>query len=136
MGRPVGLVEIVGQLPQHGGIAIDRTHGRALRIGQRRQPVIGAKDIGGPVDEVEMLLFGHCLSVSSESASMGAPSHAKNRLLETAEIWGIQAVMWQIGPKPLALPHSRHYLDTVRPELPDLARGGDCSLCRTFELAV
>ena len=36
MSRPVRLVEIVGELPQHRGVAIDRADGRSLRVGQRR----------------------------------------------------------------------------------------------------
>ena len=52
--RPVGLVQVVRQLPQHGGIAIDRAHRGARRIGQRGQAVIGPEDVGRPVDEVEV----------------------------------------------------------------------------------
>ena len=59
MGRPVGLVEVVRQLPQHGGIAIDGAHRRAFRVGQGRQAVIGAEDIGRAVDEIEMLFVRH-----------------------------------------------------------------------------
>ena len=54
VGRPVGLVEPVGELPQHGRVAIDRADIQAVPVGQRRQPVIGAKDVARPVDEVEM----------------------------------------------------------------------------------
>ena len=56
--RRLGLVEFGDQLPDHRGEAIDRPHRRPLRIVQRRQPVIGAKDIAGAIDEIEMLL-GH-----------------------------------------------------------------------------
>ncbi len=56
MGRPVGAVEILGQLPQHGGVAIDRAHRGPLRIGERREAVIGPENIGRPVDQIEMLL--------------------------------------------------------------------------------
>ena len=56
--RPVSLVEIGGELPQHRGVAIDRADRGAFRVGQRRQPVIGAKDIGRAIDEIEMLLAG------------------------------------------------------------------------------
>ena len=55
MGRAVGLVEPVRQLPQHGRIAVDRADIEPELVGQRRQPVEGAKDIAGAVDEVEVL---------------------------------------------------------------------------------
>ena len=45
VGRPVGLVEPVGELPQHRGIAIDRARRHAVAVGQRRQPVIGAENV-------------------------------------------------------------------------------------------
>jgi hypothetical protein len=35
-------------------IAIDRADVHAVPVGQRRQPVIGAKDVARPVDEVEV----------------------------------------------------------------------------------
>src|SRR5690606_17175850 len=57
--RPIRLVEVVGELPQHRRVAIYRAHRHALRIGQRRQPVIGAKDVGRSVDQVEVLLVRH-----------------------------------------------------------------------------
>ena len=56
---PLRLVEILGQLPQHGGVAIDCAHRGALRIGQRGQAMIRAKDVRGTVDEIEVLLVGH-----------------------------------------------------------------------------
>ena len=56
---PFGLVEIVGQLPQHRGIAVNGTHRRPFRVGQRGKAVIGAEDVGRTVDEVEMLLGLH-----------------------------------------------------------------------------
>jgi hypothetical protein len=59
MRWPFGLVQVVGQLPQHGCIAIDRTHWLAVDIGQWRQPVISAKNIGGTIDKIEVLLIGH-----------------------------------------------------------------------------
>jgi hypothetical protein len=59
VGGTFGLVEVLGQLPQHGSIAIDRAHGGSFGVGQRRQPVIGAKDVGRTVDEIEMLLATH-----------------------------------------------------------------------------
>ncbi len=80
MGRAVLLIELVGKLPQHGRIAINRAHRRALRIGERGQAVIGAEDIGRAIDEIEMLLravgiggglevgIGHGRSASSGGA--------------------------------------------------------------------
>ena len=56
VGRPVGLVEAVGELPQHRRIAIDRARRLAVPVGQRRQPVIGAEDVARPVDEIEVRL--------------------------------------------------------------------------------
>ena len=52
--RPVGLVEAVGELPQHRRIAIDRARRLAVPVRQRRQPVIGAEDVARPVDEIEV----------------------------------------------------------------------------------
>lgn len=55
----IGLVQIVRQFPQHRGIAIDCTNGFTMLVGERRQPVIGPENIGGAVNEVEMLLIRH-----------------------------------------------------------------------------
>ena len=54
VGRSVGLGQAVGELPQHRRIAIDRARRRAVPVGERRQPVIGAEDVARPVDEVEV----------------------------------------------------------------------------------
>ena len=54
VGRAVGLLEPVGELPEHRGIAIDRARRLAVTVGQWGQPMIGAKDVAGPVDQVEM----------------------------------------------------------------------------------
>ena len=54
VGRPVGLVELVGELPQHRRIAIDRAGRLAVAVGQRRQAMIGAEDVARAVDEIEM----------------------------------------------------------------------------------
>ena len=59
MRRPIGLVQIVGQLPQHGGIAIDRAYRRPFGVGQRGEAMIGTEDIGRAIDEVEMRCFSH-----------------------------------------------------------------------------
>ncbi len=59
MRRPVRLVQIGGQLPQHGGVAVDCTHRGPFGVGQRRQAVIGPEDIGGAIDEIEVLFIGH-----------------------------------------------------------------------------
>ena len=63
MGRAVGLVEPVRQLPQHGRVAVDRADIEPELVGQRRQPVEGAEDIAGAVDEIEML-GGHGVGCS------------------------------------------------------------------------
>ena len=60
MGGGLGPVELGNQLPQHRREAVDSAHRRALRIGERRQPMIGAEDEAAAVDKIEML--GHaCL---------------------------------------------------------------------------
>src|SRR3546814_18689754 len=59
MGRPVGGVQIRGELPEQLRIAINRAHGHALRVRQRRQAVIGAEDVAGAIDQIEMILLGH-----------------------------------------------------------------------------
>ena len=59
MRRTVGLVQVIGKLPQHRGITINRAHRLAANVGQGRQSVISAEDVRGTIDEVEMLLFGH-----------------------------------------------------------------------------
>src|SRR5690606_19030545 len=77
MCRTVRLVELVGQLPQHRRVAVDRADRHAVRVGQRRQPVIRAEDVGRTVDQVEMLLFGHrCLlaALCAEVSRFDAPS--------------------------------------------------------------
>ena len=53
--RTIGFVQIIGQFPQHGGVTIDRTHRHPMRIGERWQAMIGPKDIGRTIDEIEML---------------------------------------------------------------------------------
>ena len=52
----IRLVEVVRQFPQHGRVAIYRTNRLAMFIGERGQPVIGPENIGGAIDEIEMLL--------------------------------------------------------------------------------
>src|SRR3546814_15058276 len=59
MRRPIGLVQVLRQLPQHRRIAIDSTDRHPVRVGQRWQAVIGAKDIAGAVDQIEMILLGN-----------------------------------------------------------------------------
>ena len=54
MRRPIGLVQVAGQLPQHRRVSKNRAHRRAHGVGQRRQAVIGAKNIGRSIDEVEV----------------------------------------------------------------------------------
>ncbi len=52
----IRLIKVVRQLPQHGRIAIYRANWLAMFIGERGQPVIGTENIGGAIDELEMLL--------------------------------------------------------------------------------
>ena len=65
MRRAISLIQIVRQLPQHRCIAIDGPHRLAMLVGQRRQPVIGAKNISGAVNEVEMLLIRHNTAIAA-----------------------------------------------------------------------
>ena len=51
---PSALLRLVGQLPQHRRVAVDRADIEAVLVGQRRQPVEGAEDVGRAVDEIEM----------------------------------------------------------------------------------
>jgi hypothetical protein len=59
VGRPLRLVQVVGQLPEHGGVAVHGPHRLAVLVGERRQAVIGAEDVARAVDEIEM---GHRLA--------------------------------------------------------------------------
>ena len=59
MGGAVGGMQIIGELPQHRRIAINRPHWLAVDIGERRQPVIRTENIRRAIDKVEMLLIGH-----------------------------------------------------------------------------
>ena len=67
MGRRLRLVQVGNQLPQHRREAIDGAHRHALRVCQRRQPMIGAEDEAGAVDKIEMLLR-HAHDASSMAA--------------------------------------------------------------------
>ena len=57
--RAFRLVEIFGQLPQHGGVAVDRADRRAFGVSEGRQSVIGTENVGGSVDEIEVVFIGH-----------------------------------------------------------------------------
>ncbi len=65
MRWPIRLMQVIGQFPQHGGIAVDSPDWLAANIGQRRQAVVGTENIGRAVDEIEMLLFRHTAFDSS-----------------------------------------------------------------------
>ena len=60
MGRAVRLVQVLGQFPQHRRIAINRADGGAGGVGQRRQAVIGAENIGRAINQIEMRANGGC----------------------------------------------------------------------------
>ena len=66
MRRPLGLTQFFGQLPQHRRVAIDRTDGHPLGVCERRQAVIGAEDVAGAIDQIEMILLGHGADVAGE----------------------------------------------------------------------
>ena len=55
--RPIGLVQFIGQFPQHRGIAVNGTDRLAMNVGERREAVIGAEDIPRAIDKIEMR---HC----------------------------------------------------------------------------
>ena len=57
MGWPLGCIEIVSQLPQHRGVAIDCPHRGPFRISQRGEAMIGPENIRRTIDEIEMLLL-------------------------------------------------------------------------------
>ena len=65
MRRSVRLVERIGQLPQHRGIAVHRADVQPVAVGERRQLMIGAEDITRTVDEIEMV-GGHDVRLASE----------------------------------------------------------------------
>ena len=70
VGRTVRLVEIVGKFPQHCRIAVDRANRGSLRVGKRRQTVIGAEDIGRSVDQIEVIFWLHCAILARLEASV------------------------------------------------------------------
>ncbi len=63
MGRPVRLVQVVGEFPQHGRIAIHRARRFAVLVGQLWQHMIGAEDETRSIDQVEMI--GHRRGLAS-----------------------------------------------------------------------
>ena len=56
VGRSLGLLQPVGELPQHRRVAVDRADVHAVPVRQRRKPVIGAENVARPVDEIEVVL--------------------------------------------------------------------------------
>src|SRR3546814_14643523 len=63
---PLCLVQRISQFPEHGRIAIDRTHRLPPDVGERRQAVIGAEDVAAAVDKIEMIL-GHGRGIAQGS---------------------------------------------------------------------
>ena len=63
VGRGLGAVQLLDQLPQHRRDAVDRVDHRAAGIIKRWQAVIGAEDIARAVDEIEVL-FRHAAGVA------------------------------------------------------------------------
>ena len=55
--RSVRVVQILRELPEHRGVAIDRTDRHPVRVRQRRQAMIGAEDVAGAIDQIEMILL-------------------------------------------------------------------------------
>src|SRR3546814_13037575 len=68
---PLCLVQRIGQFPEHGRIAIDRTHRLPPDVGERRQAVIGAEDVAAAVDKIEMIL-GHGRGIAQGSGGGNA----------------------------------------------------------------
>ena len=98
------LVEILGQLPQHRGIAVDRADRGPFRVGKRRQAMVSAENIGRTIDQVEMLFFGHLRLLARPSAACKhqtfclilalASPHCRHNMLAWAQMWhylGIRA---------------------------------------------
>jgi len=54
MRRPLRLVQLARQLPQHRHIAIDRASRLTMFVGELGQHMIGAEDEARAVDEIEM----------------------------------------------------------------------------------
>ena len=67
MSWSVRGMQIIGQFPKHVRIARNSPDGHTLRIGEGRQTVIGAKDVGRAIDEVKMLLVGHPIRIALAS---------------------------------------------------------------------
>ena len=59
MRRPVGLMQRIGELPEHRGIAVHSANRLPPNIGERRQAVIGAENIARAVNEIEVVLVRH-----------------------------------------------------------------------------
>ena len=54
VGRAISPIEVTGQLPQHGRVAVDSSGRLAVAVRQRGQAVIGAEDVARSVDEIEV----------------------------------------------------------------------------------
>ena len=59
MRRPVRLMQRIGKLPQHRGIAVHRTNRLPPNIGEGWQAVISAENIARAVNEIEVFLVRH-----------------------------------------------------------------------------
>ena len=99
MRRAIGLVEVFGQPPQHRRIAIDRAHRHAVRVGERGQAMIGAEDVGGAIDEVEMLAFRHRNRLAAQRAGVTPCG---------------RIALYEMGRPPTRpIPRRRHINDTI-----------------------
>ena len=63
MGRRIGTFVVLDLLEQHVAKPRDRTDGQPVGFArQRRQRVVGAKDKGGAIDQVEVTAFAKIAS--------------------------------------------------------------------------
>ena len=71
VGRPVGLVETVRELPQHRRVAVDSARWLAMAVGQGRQAMVGTEYVARPVDQVEMGLRRGWRAVVGRAGGLG-----------------------------------------------------------------
>ncbi|CAM3254884.1 hypothetical protein SPAN111604_13365 [Sphingomonas antarctica] len=76
--RPALAGKLGDQLPQHRRIAVHRAHRLAMLVGQRREAVIGAENVSGAVDKIEMR-GSHSIRVYPLSTGAQPRRHSRSR---------------------------------------------------------